>query len=280
MENELTKSVPSPSPAMPTDCASAEVPPSHTASAAIATPAGVTATGTATLTAVAVAVRSPELSTKSSPEPASIAAARAVVVACDSATDRPAGVTATPIDGTAETAIASTEPLLLMESSPLTTSELSEALRTTPIAFAMTLVSTVSSRPSPSPLMPIASEFAVVPPSQIASAETVTPAGVTVTETASALATAVAARSPLLSMMSFPEPASIAVARAFAVAVDDATDTPAGVMATPTDGATATAVAAIPPLLMISSSPVTVVQLSEAATRVPNSSTSTLNSAR
>ena len=168
--------MPTPSPEIPTASDWAVVPPSQKASAATATPAGVMAMGAATATATEVAVSVPVLSTSSSPEPASMAAEREFAVAVVSATDKPAGVTATPTDGASDTAVAVMTLSLVMSSCPETVSLAIRPLMVVPVSLVSIRPVTDMSRPSPSPSMPMASAFAVVPPSITASDATATPA--------------------------------------------------------------------------------------------------------
>ena len=123
------RSRPSPSPSMPIASASACVPPSQTLFPATDRPPPVTATETAPASETADEVRTPELSTKSSPEPASIDAAREVASAAVMAADRPPdGVTATASEGVAEIEVDVITPSLVIMSLPLTSVDSSRAL--------------------------------------------------------------------------------------------------------------------------------------------------------
>ena len=209
--------------------------------------------------ATEVATTSPVLSIVSLPAPASIPTARASASDVETAADIPSKDAEIASAGAVATEVATTAPSLVMVSSPVAAVEESAAsIHTSPSATTIS-PDIDKSLPSPSPLIPIASDVAVVPPFQSELPVNANPLE-TATFIAAAVETAVAAISPVLVTLSLPAPASIPTAFALAVAAERAAPVPSTDMATPRDGTVDTAVATTSPSLVIVSSPLTIVE--------------------
>ena len=180
------QSRPSPSPPMPIASELAEVPPSKIEPPATATPPRTTVAASASDRASEVETSVPLLSMKSDPAPASIAVALDIEPAVDAAPPTPYIATVALVERARASDDVMTSPELVISSVPLITVLEAIPSRRTELSVDSMLPSTSQSRPSPSPLIPTAVEWASVPPSQIASVVTATPAGVTPTEIVSA----------------------------------------------------------------------------------------------
>ena len=221
--------------------------PSQIAPPAVVKPDGVTATEIASALAIAVDTISPEFRTVSSPAPASIPTASESAVDFDAAIATPLMATATSSVGATATDVATILPSLVISSSPLATLEESSVSSSTSPSTTSILPDAYRSLPLPSPLIPMASDVAVAPPSQrppVATARSLETEMFPVT----AVESAVAIISPELKTVSLPAPASIPTARESAVAVDSAAEPPLIEIAAAIDGAVATEVATTAPV--------------------------------